>query len=93
MPKIEKKCSQCGEPFDCNSDTGCWCSKIRLNPKVLQELRARFSDCLCEACLQAHVSCPRKGHEMGIPQERLPSLPVLLDLPDVLVALAYGGSN
>jgi len=49
---VEKKCSRCGAPFNCKQEAGCWCAAMRLDPAVLAELRTRFSDCLCEACLR-----------------------------------------
>ena len=49
---VEKKCSRCGVPFNCKQEAGCWCAAMHLDPAVLAELRTRFSDCLCEACLR-----------------------------------------
>src|SRR3981081_1412614 len=49
---IEKKGSCCGEQFKCKQEAGCWCATVRLDPAMLAELRARFSDCLCEDCLR-----------------------------------------
>jgi cysteine-rich CWC protein len=49
---VEKKCSRCGEPFSCQQEAVCWCATMRLDPATLAELRARFSDCLCQACLR-----------------------------------------
>jgi hypothetical protein len=49
---VEKKCSRCGEPFSCKQQAGCWCASLRLQSAMLAELRARYLDCLCEACLR-----------------------------------------
>lgn len=49
---VEKKCSRCGAPFACQQEAGCWCTEVQVEPSVLAELRARFADCLCEACLR-----------------------------------------
>jgi hypothetical protein len=49
---VEKKCSRCGAPFSCQQEAGCWCTTMYLDPATLAELRARFSDCLCEGCLR-----------------------------------------
>jgi len=49
---VEKKCSRCGERFSCKQEAGCWCANVRVEPAILAELRARYADCLCEACLR-----------------------------------------
>jgi len=49
---IEKKCSRCGERFQCKQEAGCWCASLHVEPATLLELRARYIDCLCEACLR-----------------------------------------
>ncbi len=47
----EKKCPCCGKVFTCHEQEGCWCANVRLTSATLDALRARFADCLCEACL------------------------------------------
>ena len=49
-----KVCEACGESFDCEVSLGkgCWCGEIRLSEKSRQELRAKYRDCLCRACLE-----------------------------------------
>jgi hypothetical protein len=47
----EKKCPCCGKIFTCHRQAGCWCADVRLTPAALDALRARFADCVCEACL------------------------------------------
>jgi hypothetical protein len=49
---VEKKCSRCGEVFLCKQEVGCWCANMRVDSAVLAQLRERFADCLCEACLR-----------------------------------------
>src|SRR5260221_5770223 len=55
---VEKECRRCGAPFNCKQEAGCWCAAMRIDPVVLAELRTRFSDCLCEACLRK-LAAPR----------------------------------
>jgi len=49
---VEKKCPHCGESFTCKQEAGCWCATLRLESATLAQLRARYADCLCEACLR-----------------------------------------
>ncbi len=35
--------------------TGCWCNEIYLSEKESAELRQRYRDCLCRACLKQFV--------------------------------------
>ncbi len=42
----------CGKPFTCHQQEGCWCADVRLTSAALDALRARFADCLYEACLR-----------------------------------------
>ena len=50
--EVEKKCARCGERFRCKQEAGCWCASLHVEPAMLSELRARYVDCLCEACLR-----------------------------------------
>ena len=53
MPtNVQKNCSRCGESFSCMQENGCWCASLRLESAILAELRARYTDCLCEDCLR-----------------------------------------
>lgn len=46
-------CEACGESFECGARSGsCWCSEIELGERVGAELRGRFKNCLCRACLE-----------------------------------------
>ena len=55
-------CPRCGAAFACGvgADRGapCFCASIPLDATRLAELRARYSDCLCAACLTALASEP-----------------------------------
>lgn len=51
-PATTKKCPCCGKPFTCHQQEGCWCANVRLTSAALDASRARFADCLCEACLR-----------------------------------------
>jgi hypothetical protein len=52
----EKRCPACGTSFDCGGLFGCWCRKVPLDEAVLRDLRERYRDCLCQACLEAHAT-------------------------------------
>ncbi len=49
-----KACEACGESFACEISLGkgCWCGELKLSEDTRQELRAKYSDCLCRACLE-----------------------------------------
>jgi hypothetical protein len=47
-----KTCPACGRGFQCSGDSDCWCASVRLTGKALEELRAVYTDCLCEDCLR-----------------------------------------
>lgn len=47
----EKTCESCGRAFLCNAGS-CWCDSVPLDPAALSALRAKYRDCLCEACLK-----------------------------------------
>jgi hypothetical protein len=53
-------CPRCGGPFACgvgaDPSTPCFCVSIALDAKQLAELRERYADCLCAACLAAIAS-------------------------------------
>ena len=46
-------CPRCGAHFHCgvNDSTPCACSTLQLSAAQLTELRQRYGDCLCLACL------------------------------------------
>jgi hypothetical protein len=46
-----KTCQNCGARFACGGSC-CWCDEVRLDANVRTELQARFTDCLCRACLE-----------------------------------------
>ncbi|MGH9341681.1 MAG: cysteine-rich CWC family protein [Acidobacteriota bacterium] len=46
-------CEACQRPFHCTvALTGCWCSKVKLTEKTRQQLRSKYSHCLCRDCLE-----------------------------------------
>ncbi len=49
-----KTCEACGASFACEISlgTGCWCGELKLSEDTRQELRAKYSNCLCRACLE-----------------------------------------
>ncbi|MBH9551260.1 cysteine-rich CWC family protein [Inhella gelatinilytica] len=50
----EAPCPRCGRPRVCGATTGdCACFGLDLSPELQRELRRRWSDCLCVACLSA----------------------------------------
>ena len=52
-PREPSSCESCGGEFVCGATLkGCWCSEIKLSEEARAELRARFSRCLCRACLE-----------------------------------------
>jgi len=55
-------CPRCGGAFACgvgaDRATPCFCVAWPLGAERLAELRARWSDCLCAACLAALVADP-----------------------------------
>jgi len=57
-------CPRCAGPFACGVDadrsTPCFCAGIALSAARLAELRARYSDCLCAACLTALAREPEQ---------------------------------
>jgi hypothetical protein len=57
----EKHCSRCGESFECGGLLGCWCRNVKLDPTTLADMRGKYADCLCPACLHAHIR--RSGEE------------------------------
>ena len=47
-----KTCQNCGAEFSCGGSC-CWCDEVRLGSDVRTALQARFTDCLCRACLES----------------------------------------
>jgi cysteine-rich CWC protein len=57
-PAVTKSniCEACGQAFDCElSVSGCWCSRIELSADAREQLRAKYTGCLCAACLRKHA--------------------------------------
>jgi len=55
-------CPRCGGAFACGVDADrarpCFCVSYELRPERLAELRAKWPDCLCAACLAALANDP-----------------------------------
>ena len=48
-----KVCESCGHEFGCGAKLdGCWCTEITLDPSQADDIKAKFNDCLCPACLE-----------------------------------------
>ena len=57
-PIVERPgtCESCGQPFACElSLAGCWCSKIELTDAARAEMRSKYKNCLCPACLKQYA--------------------------------------
>jgi hypothetical protein len=50
-PLRTKRCEACSAPFFCRPASGCWCETVQVPPEAAVQVRSRFSDCLCPACL------------------------------------------
>jgi len=54
-----KSCEYCGNSFGCGAKAeGCWCAEVTLDEQIRDELKLRFQDCLCPACLNALADQP-----------------------------------
>ena len=60
----EARCPRCGGPFACgvgaDRATPCFCVAFELGAERLAQLRARWSDCLCAACLATLAEDPER---------------------------------
>ncbi len=70
LPVLRKTqaCEACGQAFACEISLGkgCWCMQVKLCEGTRQELRARYSVCLCRACLEkaeaSHLASEAKAN-------------------------------
>jgi hypothetical protein len=66
LPVLRKSqvCEVCGETFACEISLGkgCWCGEIKLSDETRQELRAKYKNCLCRACLE-NAAAPNSTSE------------------------------
>ncbi|MBW8759474.1 MAG: cysteine-rich CWC family protein [Burkholderiales bacterium] len=57
-------CPRCGGAFACGVDadraTPCFCVSYPLGAERLAQLRAKWSDCLCAACLATLAADPER---------------------------------
>lgn len=52
-----KKCSKCGDGFQCGCDaSGCWCEGLTVEKTTLEQLKNQFDNCLCPKCLEQYSS-------------------------------------
>ena len=61
---IPKTCQRCGVEFGCGGSC-CWCDEVTLDTQVREELRQRFSDCLCRACLEQESGAATRDQARG----------------------------
>lgn len=47
-----KICEICNSQFECKHDTTCWCTKYKIEQTILETLKTKFKDCICEDCLK-----------------------------------------
>jgi hypothetical protein len=54
--KEPQKCESCGEDFTCGASLkGCWCFNKSLTDETRENLKSKFTDCLCENCLDKAI--------------------------------------
>ncbi|MBV7532747.1 cysteine-rich CWC family protein [Chitinophaga sp. sic0106] len=48
-------CPRCGKPLVCEPENihQCWCTQVRLDGDDRQYIGERYTDCLCNQCLEA----------------------------------------
>ena len=46
-------CESCGASFGCYpaAEGGCWCGSVIIPEGRREDLKAKFADCICPACL------------------------------------------
>lgn len=55
----QKICGSCGEPFGCGAKLdGCWCTELTLTKSQAENIKAKFTDCLCPQCLEKFAEKP-----------------------------------
>ena len=56
LPVLRKtqQCEACGQSFACEISLGrgCWCDEVKLSEHTRRELRAKYRNCLCRACME-----------------------------------------
>jgi len=54
--KSPSVCESCGNEFICGATIrGCWCTEVKLGTEARADLRSKFTNCLCRACLEKHA--------------------------------------
>ncbi len=51
---LNSTCEICGAKFTCNAKDieSCFCNKIVLPEEISEQIKNKYSRCLCEVCLQ-----------------------------------------
>jgi hypothetical protein len=62
----DARCPRCGGSFHCgaNDAVPCACNTLRLDEATLADLRARYTGCLCLACLRAIAASTTRHQEV-----------------------------
>lgn len=79
------RCPRCAEAFHCGAHDPqpCACGSLALTEALRATLRARYSGCLCRACLLALGATPTTP--------RTPSPPTAIDTATAPITTAGGG--
>jgi len=50
-------CESCGATFGCCPvpNSGCWCADVPISDAALAELKTKFGECICPACLAKYA--------------------------------------
>ena len=52
---MKKYCVECQMEFTCLAYEGkCWCENLKIEPETLEELRNKYTQCLCPDCLDKY---------------------------------------
>jgi hypothetical protein len=56
QPDRTLRCEACGASFGCFAVTGgCWCAEMQVPEDTRAELNAKYTECLCPACLASQL--------------------------------------
>ena len=62
------RCERCGVAFECDPRGACWCANVPVPPEALVQIRQKYADCLCPACLKAVGSALADGIAAAAPK-------------------------
>jgi hypothetical protein len=57
----QENCEACESTFSCGPLGACWCGKEKVPPETLQQLKKKYSRCLCPECLRKAISTDSNG--------------------------------